>query len=101
MRRMIILSFIFTILMTSAVYAGGTYAGVTGNRVNVRSYSEICPSNRLFQVNRGYVVEVHGIAGDFFSATISGEDGVFISREFTRITQTRGTVTAPFTWVYY
>jgi len=86
--------------MSATAYAGTTYAVVTGTRVNVRSDAKICASNRLFQVDRDAIVEIHGVIGDFFQATVSGTPDVFISREFTRITKTFGTINAPFIWVY-
>lgn len=100
MRRFIALSFIFTILMSVAVYAHGTYGIVTGDRVNVRSNGELCDDNRLFQANRGDVVEIHGVEGDFFVATVRETSHVYISREFVRFSETQGTVITPFAWVY-
>jgi len=99
-RRCALLSFIFSILMSVTAYASGTYAVVMGERVNVRSCAEINEINRLFQVDRGTVVEIHGISGDFFSATIQGTSYVYISRDFVRFRETEGTVTAPFAWIY-
>ncbi|MCL2198896.1 MAG: C40 family peptidase [Defluviitaleaceae bacterium] len=98
MRRVAILGFLFTILMATSAYAG-TYAVVTGSRVNVRSYADIGTDNRLFQVDRGSFIEVHGVYGDFLQATIQGESGVYIAREFVAFRQTEGTVTA-MSWMY-
>ncbi|MCL1843083.1 MAG: C40 family peptidase [Defluviitaleaceae bacterium] len=99
MRGKIIFSFIFTILLTGVAYAG-TYGVVTGDRVNVRANAEMNDENRLFQVNRGTPVEIHGVAGDFFHSNVLGEYYVYISRDFVRFSQTTGTVTASFAWVY-
>lgn len=103
MRCKLALSFIISILAMTFFYATvsaeGTSAVVTGTRVNVRSYGDIS-NNRLFQVERGVSVEIHGICGDFFVATINGVSDVFISREWVRVTQTTGTVIADFAWVY-
>lgn len=99
MRRTFLLSFLLTILFSATVYASGTYAIVTGSVVNVRSYGEIS-DNRLFQVPMGTVVEVHGVCGDFFRATVMGISDVYIAREFTRITRAQGTVISELAWVY-
>ncbi|MCL2577338.1 MAG: C40 family peptidase [Defluviitaleaceae bacterium] len=100
MCRTLLISFLLTILFSVTAYANGTYAIVTGSRVNVRSCASIGADNRLFQVEHGTVIEIHGVSGDFFRASIQGTDDVYISRDFVRITQTSGTVTAaPFTLV--
>jgi len=105
MRRLIklvlggILALGLSIGITAVTYAG-TFAMVTGERVNVRAYGEINDGNRLFQVNRGQRIEIHGICGDFFRATVSGTSDVYISREWVQIRETRGTVLSPFTWAY-
>ncbi|MCL2217369.1 MAG: C40 family peptidase [Defluviitaleaceae bacterium] len=84
----------------SVVTYAGTYAVVTGSVVNVRAYGEISDENRLFQVSRGETIEIHGICGDFFRATIAGTSNVYISREFVRIRETRGTVGVSTALVY-
>ena len=95
----IILSLGISLGISFAAYAG-TYGVVTGNSVNVRAYNEIDASNRLFQVSRGQTVEIHGIAGDFFRATIMGTQNVYISREWVQIHRTVGRVVVPFAWAY-
>ncbi|MCL1863571.1 MAG: C40 family peptidase [Defluviitaleaceae bacterium] len=85
--------------MATSAYAG-TYAVVTGSRVNVRSCADINADNRLFQIDRGSFIEIHGVSGDFLQATIMGTSDVYIAREFVEFRQTVGTVEAPFTWVY-
>jgi hypothetical protein len=101
MLRTLLLSLILTILFSAAAYANGTYGIVTGSRVNVREYACADSENRLFQAERGTIIEIHGIVGDFYQATINGSDYVYIAREFVRTTQTTGTITAaPFTRVY-
>jgi hypothetical protein len=97
-----VFGFVLTILFSATVYANGTYGIVTGTRVNVRSCAEINASNRIFQVDRGAMIELHGVSesGDFFRATVSGESDVYIAREFVRIIRTAGTITAPVIWVY-
>lgn len=100
MRGAFVLGFVLTILMSVSAYASGTYAVVTGYRVNVRAYACRDSDNRLFQVNRGAVVEIYGIVGDFFVATVNGTSDVYISREFVRFSQTQGVIIAHFAWVY-
>lgn len=97
MPRAIFFALLFTILAATAVYAD-TYAIVTGSRVNVREFAEIC-DNVLFRVERGTVIEIRGVAGDFFRAEISGTDA-YIAREFVRVTHTTGVITAPLALVY-
>jgi hypothetical protein len=99
MRRTLILGFLFTILFATVAYAN-SYAVVTGSRVNVRSYAEIYGNNRLFQVDRGEVIQIHGTNGDFFQATINEHEFVYISREWVRFSRVEGTVTSQFAWVY-
>jgi len=99
MRRVLIFGFILSILFCATAYADSTYGVVIGSRVNVRASAEIA-DNLLFQVDRGTLVEIHGVSGDFFCATISGNGDVFIAREFVRVTQTFGTVSAPFAWFF-
>ena len=98
--RLLFLSLTFTILTSVAAYAHNTYASVTGSRVNVREFPEIC-DNRLFQVERGEIIKIHGSSGDFLQATINGESGVYIAREFVRFTKTQGTITQPIAFVHY
>ncbi|MCL1878096.1 MAG: C40 family peptidase [Defluviitaleaceae bacterium] len=98
MQRAIAFGLLITIFLTTTVYAD-TYAIVTGSRVNVRGYGEIS-DNVIFQVDRGTTLEVRGVSGDFFNATIEGANDVYISREFVRVTQTSGIITAPFAIVY-
>jgi hypothetical protein len=103
MRRVFVLGFVLTILMTAGAYAnenGITYGVITGSRVNVRSEAEIDANTRLFQVERGTAVEILGVSGDFFNVNIMGTDDVFVAREFVRITQVTGAVTTPHAWVY-
>jgi len=88
-----------TLLIPDISYAQ-TYGVVTGSSVNVRSSAEINDSNRLFQVNRGHVIEIIDIAGDFFRAHINDSRYVYISRDWVRISQTTGIVNEPFISVY-
>ncbi|MDR0272020.1 MAG: C40 family peptidase [Clostridiales bacterium] len=96
--KKIIFCLLFTILMSATAYASST-AVVTGSRVNIRSSAEINPENVLFQVDRGTIIEIHDVADEFFAATVSGTTDVFISRDFVRILNVQGTVTAPFAWI--
>jgi len=100
MWRTIIFSFIITVLFSATAYAG-TYGIVTGSRVNVRAYADVESNNRLFQVDRGTRIRLNSVDGDFFTATIGDDCGVYIARDFVRVTQTQGYVTAaPFARVY-
>lgn len=93
------LTCVFTVLLSNTVYAGGTYGIVTGDRVNIRSYGEVS-DNRLFQVDRGLEIEIHRESGDFFRATILGESGVYIARDFVQVRRTTGAVVAVSAGVY-
>jgi len=99
-----LLCFILTILATTTVYASdgesSTYGVVTGTNVNVRLSAEIVPYNIIFKVNIGTEVEIHGLSGDFYHATVSGTSNVFISRDFVRVTYVEGTVCAPIAWAF-
>jgi len=101
-----IIKFLFAGVLTiffaagAAVYVqAGTYAIVTGEVVNVRSYGDIS-DNRLFMVNRGEVIEIHGVSGEFFRATVRGVSDVYISRDWVRIRDTQGLVIASDAWIY-
>ena len=80
-----------TLIISTTAY-GATRGIVTGEVVNVRSYSEINYNNRLFQVNRGHEVEIVGVCGDFFRANINDAENVYISRDWVRISETIGTL---------
>ena len=67
---------------------------VVGEVVNVRSYSELDDSNRLFQVSRGQAVDIFDVSGDFFRVNVQGESAVYISREWVRVSETQGIVIA-------
>ena len=77
--------------LTAEVIAIGQ---VTGNSVNVRNAPIVVPATRLFQVNRGTHVYIHGVEGNFFMATIGDHAHVFISRDFVRVTQAKGIIAA-------
>jgi len=83
------LTLLCTLLISTTAYAY-TRGVVTGEVVNVRAYSEINYSNRLFQVNRGEAIEIIGVCGDFFRANINGSENVYISREWVEISETSG-----------
>jgi len=88
-----------TLLISTTTYAT-TRAVVTGEVVNVRAYSEINDGNRLFQVNRGHIVEIVGICGEFFRANINDNENVYISRDWVRITETIGSVHYETLYIY-
>jgi len=69
-----------------------TQGMVTANRVNVRSYAEANDYNRLFQVDRGQLLEVVGTDGDFFRVNIEENKNVYVARDFVQIFETYGTV---------
>jgi hypothetical protein len=87
-------------LLFAATTHANTYAVVTGSTVNVRSSAEIISTNRLFQVQRGSSVQLHGSSGEFFRATIGTRTDVYISKEWVRITQTEGSVLADYAMLY-
>jgi len=93
------LTLLCTILISTTAYAY-TRGEVTGDVVNVRSYSEINYSNRLFQVNRGETIEIVGVCGEFFRANISGNENVYISRDWVRISATFGIVNYSSIFIY-
>ncbi|MCL2285925.1 MAG: C40 family peptidase [Firmicutes bacterium] len=80
-----------TLLFPTTVNAA-TRGVVTGEVVNVRAYSEINDTNRLFQVRRGHTVEILGVCGEFFRANINDSENVYISRDWVKISETQGTV---------
>jgi len=88
------------ILGFSTVVYGGTQGVVTGNRVNVRSYAEINDDNRLFQLDRGHVVEVLGTDGDFFRINVDENENVYISRGFVQISETYGIASSYVFYIY-
>lgn len=83
-----------TFLFSTTVYAA-TRAVVTGEVVNVRAYSEINDTNRLFQVRRGHTVEIVGVCGEFFRANINDSQNVYISRDWVKISETTGIINGP------
>jgi len=85
------LTLLCTLLISTTAYAY-TRGVVTGDVVNVRAYSEINYSNRLFQVNRGETIEITGVCGEFFRANINGYENVYISRDWVEISETSGTL---------
>lgn len=87
---------LITILFSTTAYANNTYAVVIGSVVNLRTYGEISYTNRIAQTTRGTIIKIHGTSGEFFRATVDGLAYVYISREWVRITQTTGTVTAEY-----
>jgi len=93
------LTLLCTLFITNTVYAN-TRGVVTGDVVNVRAYSEISDTNRLFQVNRGDIVNIVGVCGEFFRANINGSYNVYISREWVRISETYGTLQHSSAFIY-
>jgi len=93
------LTLLCTLLISTTAYAY-TRGVVTGEVVNVRAYSEINYGNRLFQVNRGEVIEIVGVCGDFFRANIDGSENVYISREWVEILETSGTLSDCSIFIY-
>jgi len=93
------LTLLCTLLITNTVHAY-TRGVVTGEVVNVRAYSEINYSNRLFQVNRGQALEILGVCGDFFRANINGVENVYISRDWVQISETSGTLNYSSLFIY-
>ena len=85
---------------SSTIVYGTTQGVVTGNRVNVRSYAEINDNNRLFQLDRGHVVQVLGTDGDFFRINVDENENVYIARDFVRITEIYGVMNFHITNVY-
>jgi len=78
--------------MMDTAYAD-TRGVVTGNVVNVRSSAEINDANRIMQVPRGTEVKIIGANGDFFRVNVGYHESVYISREWIRVSNTRGDLT--------
>ena len=99
--RLAVVGFAFVLLamMSSTVYAA-TRGVVVGEVVNVRAYGYINETNRLFQVGRGQIVDIHDVSGDFFRVNVQGETDVYIAREWIRVSETMGTVTNASAWIY-
>ena len=72
--------------------SASTRGVITANNVNVRSYACLESNNRVSQVNRGQVVDVVGIDGDFYRVNVDDLEFVYIFRQFVNITETLGTV---------
>ena len=88
------------IWLVADVASASTSGVVTANNVNVRSYADVNSDNRISQVNRGRVVEVLGVDGDFYRVHVGELEYVYIFRQFVNIIETLGTVNFSLVYVY-
>jgi len=91
----LVITVICSIIIMDTAYAD-TRGVVTGNVVNVRASAEVNDTNRITQVPRGTEVEITGVDGDFFRVNVGELESVYMTREWIRVTNTRGELTS---WV--
>jgi len=100
MRHLIlaIFSFTFLFLLGETAYAT-THAVVAGGRVNVRTSAEVNNNNIATQIDRGTLIEIIDVSGDFFRISHGGEY-LYISRDWVNIVETDGRIILPLTLAY-